>query len=469
MKILTRLLLALTLSAQVSADQHWFETIKQNESDEVLYRVLFEMPKGGDLHLHTSGSGFPEWWYELAVKDEHGYEYYTKVAINNCKSYGNQAFNVTAPYLLLFVNLQKSSYDQLGECEKSEYVRLDALTPEQKTGWLNSIKLDKPFEGRDEFFQTHWQRLGDLAANPYILSEILFLNLEYFSQEGLIYLEPQVNTFFYKRPDGAALLPAEVAQIITTRLEQDDARKLDITWRFQQPIVRFLPNSEQELTRAYEFVSRTEPWVAVNMVGREDNDKGYPLRFLGTLRKARLNAGNVKLSIHGGEVDEPNHHVRDTLLLGADRIGHGLNLITDRDTLLQMRHGPYLVEINLISNLLLEYVQSYDQHPFPEYLRTGIPVALSTDDRGMWDSNMTDEFFVAVKEFNLSWDEIKTLSVNSLKHAFVDEDTRQALLNKYETRIKKFENRMARRGASGLSGTEPTKHGFVCRRYQLCN
>ena len=55
------------------------------------------------------------------------------------------------------------------------------------------------------------------------------------------------------------------------------------------------------------------------------------------------------------------------------------------------------MEINLISNLLLEYVSDYDAHPFPEYLRTGIPVALSTDDRGMWDSTMTDEFFVAVK------------------------------------------------------------------------
>ena len=39
------------------------------------------------------------------------------------------------------------------------------------------------------------------------------------------------------------------------------------------------------------------------------------------------------------------------------------------------------MEINLISNLLLEYVSDYDAHPFPEYLRTA-SVALSTDDRG---------------------------------------------------------------------------------------
>ena len=68
--------------------------------------------------------------------------------------------------------------------------------------------------------------------------------------------------------------------------------------------------------------------------------------------------------IHAGEVDEPNHHIRDTLLLGAQRIGHGVNLITDPQTLQAMRYGPYLVEVNLISNLLLEYVSDYSTHRF---------------------------------------------------------------------------------------------------------
>jgi adenosine deaminase CECR1 len=67
--------------------------------------------------------------------------------------------------------------------------------------------------------------------------------------------------------------------------------------------------------------------------------------------------------------------VRDTLLLGADRIGHGVNLITDADTMRLMRHGPYLVEINLVSNLLLQYVSDYDEHPVPGVPAHGHPVA----------------------------------------------------------------------------------------------
>jgi adenosine deaminase CECR1 len=192
------------------------------------------------------------------------------------------------------------------------------------------------------------------------------------------------------------------------------------------------------------------------------------LRFLDTLRDLRRQFSGVRLSIHAGEVDEPNYHVRDTLLLGADRIGHGNNLITDDDTMRLMRHGPYLVEINLISNLLLNYVSEYDQHPFPEYLRTGIPVALSTDDRGMWDSTMSDEFFVAVKEFNLSWDEVKLLSRNSLQFAFVDAKTKQELLRTFDDRITKFERRMEKYGITRLEDMPATRQ-FICKYYKLCN
>jgi len=151
--------------------------------------------------------------------------------------------------------------------------------------------------------------------------------------------------------------------------------------------------------------------------------------------------------------------VRDTLLLGADRIGHGLNLISDDDTMLLMRHGPYLVEINLISNLLLEYVSDYSEHPFPEYLRTGIPVALSSDDRGMWESTMTDEFYVAATEFRLSWEEIKTHGRNSLEHAFVADESKE--------RVLRFERQVQRQGIEKL-GPMPETRGFVCSRYGLC-
>jgi adenosine deaminase CECR1 len=435
----------LILAQPAAAD--WFNDIKQNGSAEDLYRTLYHMPKGGDLHNHLSGSNFSEWWYELALAEEaRGYVYYTKVRIENCVAYGGNQFG-RAPYYLMFRNIMAVQYEALSDCEKREYKRLQDLNEDEKKGWLNSIRLDKKFEGRDEFFQTHWPRLNALNWNPWIQAETLFLNMQAFGDEGLSYLETQVSPAGFVNPDGSAISPEQAVDILRERLQTADALATGVTVRMQVAILRFSPTAEDSLRKVYKF---------------------YPLRFLQTLRELRRQFGGVKLSIHAGEVDEPNYHVRDTLLLGADRIGHGLNLITDDETMRLMRHGPYMVEINLISNLLLQYVSDYDQHPFPEYLRTGIPVALSTDDRGMWDSTMTDEFFVAVSEFDLTWDEIKTLSRNSLQYSFVDAETKQKLLQDFESRMAKFERGMEKYGLSRVGPMPPTRQ-FICTRYGLCN
>jgi len=466
------LVILLTTSALMASGSalanEWFETLKGEATDQQLHQFLYEMPKGGDLHHHMSGSGFSEWWYELALAAEKdGYRYYTKVKLNNCRDYGGQSFKTT-PYHLMFQTIVEAKWQALPECEQAEYLSLDALDEVQKQAWMNSIRLDKSYEGRDEFFETHWQRLGDLTANPYLRGELILKNFQAFSDEGLIYVEPQVTSLGYERPDGSSIDPYEVAAILRARLAEPDFKALGMTYRFQLAILRFLPGAEDHLAYAYKFVAENDPYVAVNMVGREDNDKGYPLRFLPTLRALRHEYGNVRLSIHAGEVDEPNFHVRDTLLLGADRIGHGLNLITDPDTMRLMRHGPYMVEINLVSNLLLEYYDDYKSHPFPEYLRIGIPVALSTDDRGMWDSTMTDEFFVAVREFNLSWDEIQQLSENSLKYAFLPEEEKSQLIETYRQRTARFEKRFKKSGISALKASNAPKRAFICNRYDIC-
>ncbi|MCM2680225.1 adenosine deaminase family protein [Echinimonas agarilytica] len=450
--------------------QHWFEKFKNSASDTELYTFLYAMPKGGDLHHHMTGSALSEWWYELALKQqEHGYRYYTKVTISNCSEYGSNAFGYR-PYLLHFNNLLESSYQQLSDCEKSEYKRLEDLSEHELTAWLNSIRLDEDHEGRDEFFQTHWQRLDELMNSPYLVAEILVKNMQAFGAEGLIYMEPMMGASGYTTPDGVPIKPDDVANIYRQRLQQSDAQKTGVTVRLQESILRFAANAEQQLRNYFDFVSRNNDlYLAVNMVGREDNDKGHPLRFKQTLRELRRSYNNVKLSIHAGEVDEPNFHVRDTILLGADRIGHGVNLISDDDLLRQMRYGPYLVEINLISNLLLEYVDQYNQHPFPEYLRLGVPVALSTDDRGMWDSNITDEFFVAVKEFNLSWDELMQLNHNSLQYSFIDASNKKALIATYEQRTAQFEASFVKHGFESLKHVSPVSYGFICDQYQLCD
>jgi adenosine deaminase len=452
-----------------AAAERWFEDLKKTATPRQLYTFLYALPKGGDLHNHLGGAIRSEWLWDAALGQEsHGYTYYTKVRIANCADYGTNEYG-DDPYLLLFKNLQAVDYEKLDSCRKSEFKKLQDLDARERAAWLSSLRLDTPHEGREEFFEAQWRRIDALLHNPYLVNEILLRNMQAFGKEGVVYLETQTEVTGRRRPDGSSFSQDEVADLYRQLLASKPAKATGVEVRFQNELLRFSPTAEQNLRELYAINDRyRDLYVGVNMVGREDNAKGYPLRFLPVLRELRKRYPDINLSIHAGEMDEPDFHIRDTLLLGAQRIGHGVNLLSDPQTTVLMRNGPYMVEINLISNLLLEYVADFSQHPFPEYLRIGIPVALSTDDRGMWDSDLTDEYFVAVHEFNLSWEEMVQLGRNSLKYAFVDEPTKQRLLAQYEQRVTGFAQTFQRDGWASLRDVKPVTYLFICRHYQIC-
>jgi len=416
-----------------------FETIKREASPAELYRILYAVPKGGDLHNHLGGAAFDDVLWQLATDTNvNGAQTFrTRVRINNCSG------GCGTP-LTYFHTIGNSTWNALSPCCRQEYEPLEELGESQRNDWLASTRIDRDGEGRNEFFELIWPRIGEVLGQAGVLAELAVENMERFGDEGLRYVEFQLSPWKRRRGE-RTLTDDEFHELLVLRLAQPDALATGVTVRFQTNVLRFADNAEELVEKSYAFVDRhRDLWVSINLVGREDNDKGYPLRFLETFRKMRRRYPAIGLAIHGGEVDEPNQHVRDTLLLGANRIGHGTNLITDPDTMLLMRTGKFAVEVSLVSNDLLDYAESVEMHPFPEYLRLGIPVCLATDDRGMWDSNMTDEYFLAVTSFNLSWDELVHVGRTSLEFAFLPQRKKKHLLEDYERDVAVFEARYGR-------------------------
>ena len=460
--ILFLLILAcVSLSASATDFSSRFEEIKHHAKPTELYAFLYALPKGGDLHNHLGGAIRSEWWYAAATDSARngGDVFYTRVKFT--------AGIDTGVPLVLFQTIRRATYTHLSAAEQADYAKLDELSAEQKQAWLDSLRLDRPGEGRDEFFTWIWPRTGQLHQNLHVIAETLVDTMKAYGAEGLRYLETQQGALNFTDNDGN-LIPAETAvNFLRARLAQPDAVATGVTVRFQLTVLRFLPNAEQQLEKLYQFVDgHRDLWVGLNMAGIEENGHGYPARFLDKFRELRRIYPTLSLSIHAGEMDGPDQHIRDTLLLGATRIGHGVNLLKDPDTLLLMRGSQYLVEINLISNRLLEYTPNLNTHPFPEYLRTGVPVCLNTDDRGMWDSNMTDEYYTAVTTFNLSWDELVQLGRNSLSHSFVQADVKAKLLNEYERDVAAFAAKFQSADSlDRLAQVKPVTYGYAKRTW----
>ena len=146
--------------------------------------------------------------------------------------------------------------------------------------------LDREGEGRNEFFEVIVKRLAELIRDPYLATDLLAENLKRYSAEGLRYVEPQAGASNFEDQDGNLLSEEQAVQMFRDRLSQPDVQATGMTTRFLLTILRYPPNAEDSLKRAYAFVDgHRDLWVGINMAGREDNDKGYALRFLDTFSR----------------------------------------------------------------------------------------------------------------------------------------------------------------------------------------
>jgi adenosine deaminase CECR1 len=460
------LALATALSARSADFGPRFDEIVAKAAPAQLYRFLYDLPKGGDLHNHAGGSNRAEWVYEVCTDPARngGETFYARARFAGPPD----AVDPAARYR----TIRQKAFELIGDpAVRAQYVPLSDLTAAEKAAWCASLRLDGVSDGRLEFFSHIWPRIDPLTGSLPVATELLVENMKAFGAEHLAYLETQFGAVGMVDREGAVVPTEQAVAFIRARLARPDAVATGVTVRFQRTILRFSPEAERHLAEAYAFVdAHRDLWVGLNLAGIEENGYGYPSRFLETFRRLRARYPTLALSIHAGEMDGPDRHVRDTLLLGASRIGHGINLIKDPDTLLLLQQTRHvLVEINLISNRLLGYVPDPANHPFPEYLRTGVPVCLNTDDRGMWDSNLTDEYYTAVTQFHLSWGEIARMGRDSLAFSFAQPEVKARLLAAYDERLSGFAERYSAGSAdqalSALAAVRPVTYGYAKRNW----
>lgn len=73
------------------------------------------------------------------------------------------------------------------------------------------------------------------------------------------------------------------------------------------------------------------------------------------------------------------------------RIGHGIHIKQNKEYIKLLKELGCVVEINASSNFALKNVDSYDQIPYKFYLDNDIPIVISTDGHGMYDTTIRQE------------------------------------------------------------------------------
>jgi adenosine deaminase len=143
-----------------------------------------------------------------------------------------------------------------------------------------------------------------------------------------------------------------------------------------------------------------------------------------------IHRNNFYITIHSGEAFGKESIWQALQYCGTHRIGHGMHLkddmmarnneIIEMGTLSQYvldRRIP--LEVCLSSNLHTAAIPNLRYHPFLLFYRNGFRVTLNTDNRLMSRTTLTDEFDIAVKEYNIDLADIEKLTLNAMKSAFI--------------------------------------------------
>lgn len=163
---------------------------------------------------------------------------------------------------------------------------------------------------------------------------------------------------------------------------------------------------------------------------------------------------NFNITIHAGEAFGVNSIWQALQHCGAHRIGHGTRLIDDMkimnnkvekigDIAGYVLDHRIPLEICLSSNIQTGAVKTIEKHPFSHFWEKNFRVFLNTDNTLMSATNMTDEYLLAVQNFDISLIDLEKITINAMKSAFIPYNQRKHLIyNVIKPGYKKVRERL---------------------------
>lgn len=139
---------------------------------------------------------------------------------------------------------------------------------------------------------------------------------------------------------------------------------------------------------------------------------------------------NLSKTAHAGEAAGPDSIRSCYELLGITRFGHMVRIVEDPDLMHEMAAIGAVAEVCPSSNIALKVYPDYARHPLRQMYEAGIKITLNSDDPPFFFTTLGQEYDIAAGEFGFTAAQLTGFTQNALEAAFIDEPTRQRLLQK---------------------------------------
>jgi adenosine deaminase len=431
-----------------TAEQRAARALDAVRADPLELRAfLVRMPKGADLHNHLAGAVYAESWIRAGAEDN------LCVDLATLSFFKTQAMTRSVPPQPVCGEGKTAA----AQAFKDQHL-YDALVD---TFSMRSFVPSAGASGHDHFFDAfakfggtdkrhtgEW--LDEVATRAAAQNEqyLELMETPNFSHTAAIARDlgwrdnlAQIRTdlLAHGLRDDVAVALAHFDQAEALRRDREHCGQPSETSaclvqiRFLYQVLRGFPK-EQVFAQAllgFETALADARVVGINFVMPEDGyismtDFAVQMRMLDFLHGIYP---KIHITMHAGEIapglvtsEGLCCHIRLAVKQGhAERIGHGVDLMyEDRpyELLKEMAAKHVMVEINLTSNDVILGV-SGKEHPLPIYRKSGVPVALSTDDEGVSRIDLTHEYVRAVQTYGFSYADLKQMARTSLEHSFL--------------------------------------------------
>ena len=466
MKLYFVLILSATLHLSYAQTVNtYFEKIRNNEAE--LTAFFSQMPKGGDLHHHFSGSIYAEPMLEDAISDNFYLNTSTMEVSKNKPNTGNwETF---------------AALNERGELNAYKQKIMEKWSIKDYNGV--SYPSDKLFfESFGKFSPTIPGHFGEgllELKNRAVSENLSYIETQLSTIPSAINTSDLTNYNIQLRAAAAKKDEKAVKKILEALyqtfqkreaikdaedfntnfvakmhndLKIDDAR---FTMRYQNFVLRFMEPVDlfKNLVVAFISCNSSDLMVGVNIVSPEDAEtsmKDYWLHMV-MFNYCHSVFPTVKYALHAGELtlglvqpEDLTFHINDAIYVaGANRIGHGVDMAYEKNSysLLQYMSKQHIpVEINLGSNEFILKVKE-NRHPISLYKNFNVPIVISTDDAGILRTNMTEQYVLLAKRYpDVNYADIKQYVYNSINYSFIKEvKVKQQLLKDLDQRFAKFE------------------------------
>lgn len=172
-------------------------------------------------------------------------------------------------------------------------------------------------------------------------------------------------------------------------------------------------------------ITHKDSFLGLDLADNEESSD--PKTFAPLFQKAKREG--LHITVHSGETptDAASRWVQDSVeILGAERIGHGIQIIRNPQVLKFMVDRKIPLEVCPISNYLTQAFKTYEEHPIRKLMQAGVQITINSDDPGIFGTTLSDDYEVLHRVHSFNEDEFRKLNQIAFKASFIPEKEKQA-------------------------------------------